>query len=64
MHRRDELIVFLAILIRHERLRSRREDMLPSELTRSLEDTGRLEEIEGIAEVTSSEVSDEIERVL
>jgi hypothetical protein len=60
MHRRDKCMVLLTILIIHERLTSCFEDIFSCEFSGSMEDTSRLEEIERITEITSSELRYEL----
>ena len=59
MHRRNEVIVFLSVLVVHERFTSGFEDIFSREFTFTLEDTRRFKEIQGVAEVTSSEFGNE-----
>lgn len=61
MHRRDEIVVFFAILIIHEGLRPCLEDRLTSENTLSLEDTGSFEQIQSITKVTISKLCNEMQ---
>jgi hypothetical protein len=61
MHGRDEIVVFLPVLIVHERFTSGFEDIFFREFSLTLEDTRRLEEIQGVAKVASSELGDEFE---
>ncbi len=63
MHRGYEIVVLFSILVVVERLTSCGEDIFSCEFTRSLEDTGSLEEVHGISEVAVSEFGDEFEWV-
>lgn len=63
VHRRDEVIVFIPVLIVHERLGSCLEDRLASECSRALKDTRRLEEIECIPHISTRELRDECEGI-
>lgn len=59
VHGGDEIVVLLAVLIVHEGFASSFEDRFSRECSFSLEDTGGFEEIQRIAEVSSSEFGDE-----
>jgi hypothetical protein len=59
VHRRDEVVVFLAITVIEEALTTCFEDSFSCECSLSLENTCSFEEIEGIAEVSPTEFCDE-----